>query len=154
MDDLVSLFTTTQGRISRKQWWIGVVVLILASIVLNIVLGTLAISASWAQLISFAIMFVPNWSIGVKRRHDRDSDARDFKIFLGLSGLLTVLQAVGIGMTNTEVDGVLMYVPSLPLSLVFFLVAIYGLYVFIQLGFLRGTNGSNTYGPDPLDGAA
>ena len=154
MDSLVPLFTTTDGRISRKQWWVGVVILILASIVLNIVLGVLSISAAWAQLIAFVIMFVPNWSIGIKRRHDRGSDARDFKIFLGLSGLLALVQALGIGMGYTQIEGELIAVPSLPLSLVFLLVAIYGIYVFIQLGFLRGTTGKNTYGPDPLDGAA
>lgn len=154
MDSLVPLFTTTDGRISRKTWWFGVVILILASIVLNLILGVFGISAAWAQLIAFAIMFVPNWSIGIKRRQDRDSDARDFKIFLAISGILTVLQALGIGTTDVDVAGVPTQMPSLPLSLVYVAVGIYGIYVLVQLGFLRGTTGSNSFGPDPLDGAA
>ena len=154
MDSLVPLFSTTEGRISRRTWWFGVVMLIIASIVLNVIFGVLGLSAAWAQLAAYVIMFVPNWSIGIKRRHDRDSDARDFKIFVALSGLLSLVQALGVGMTDSDVDGVPMYVPSLPLSLVFLAVAIYGLYIIVQLGFLRGTSGSNAYGPDPLDGAA
>ncbi|MGV8833556.1 MAG: DUF805 domain-containing protein [Devosia sp.] len=154
MDTLVPLFTTTEGRISRKTWWFGVAILIVASIVLNIILGVLGVSAAWGQLIAYVIMFVPNWSIGLKRRHDRDSDGRDFKIFLALSGLITLVQALGIGMTGADVGGTMMPMPSLPLSLMFFAVAIYGIYIFIQLGLLRGTTGANAYGPDPLDGAA
>lgn len=154
MDSLVPLFTTTEGRISRRTWWFGAVMLIIASIVLNIILGVLGLSASWAQLVAYIVLFVPNWSIGIKRRHDRDSDARDFKILIALSGLLALVQALGVGMTDSDVNGVPMYVPSLPLTLIFLVVGIYGLYVFVQLGFLRGTSGSNSYGLDPLDGAA
>ncbi|MCZ4346941.1 DUF805 domain-containing protein [Devosia neptuniae] len=154
MDTLVPLLTTTEGRISRRTWWFGVVILLIASILLNIVLRTLGLNDAWGQLVAYVIMFVPNWSLGIKRRHDRDSGARDFKIFMGLSGVLALVQALGIGMSSSDVAGTTMSTPSFPLAIVFFAAAIYGLYIIIQLGFLRGTTGSNTYGPDPLDGAA
>ena len=57
MDNLVALYTTTDGRISRKQWWIGVVGIIIVSIVLAIILGLIGLGTSgWGQLIAFVIL--------------------------------------------------------------------------------------------------
>ncbi len=35
-------------------------------------------------------------------------------------------------------------------ALILVVLAVAGIYMLVQLGFLRGTPGSNTYGPDPL----
>lgn len=35
MDNIVSLFTSTEGRIGRGQWWLGVVILIVINIVIS-----------------------------------------------------------------------------------------------------------------------
>lgn len=157
MDTLVSLYTTTSGRISRKQWWLGVVGLIIASIVLAIILGLVGLGSTsgWGQLIAYVILFYPGWCIGLKRRQDRDNNGMDFKVLMGVSGLLTLLQAFGIGVTMTDVgNGMLVPMPDMWLSALFLLLGLFGIYMLVQLGFLKGTPGSNSYGADPLGYAA
>ncbi|MCR6670298.1 DUF805 domain-containing protein [Devosia ginsengisoli] len=151
MDNLVALYTTTAGRISRKNWWIGVVGIIVASIVLSIILSLVGLNAAWAQLIVYVLLFYPNWCIGLKRRQDRDNNGMDFKILMGLSGLLALVQALGIGVTMTDMgNGVVVPAPDGWLMVLFGLMGIFGIYMLVQLGFLKGTPGPNTYGADPL----
>lgn len=87
MDSLKSLLLTTDGRISRKQWWIGVLCLFVVSIVASLVLGILAggntTALAWfAVLINLALLY-PTYCIGLKRRHDRNNDGKDVLILLG-----------------------------------------------------------------------
>lgn len=153
MDKLKVLYTTTDGRLSRKEWWIGVVGLIIASIILGMV--GLGGASGWGQLIAYVILFYPGWCIGIKRRQDRDNNATDFKVLMGLSGLLTLLQALGIGVTMTDMgNGIVMPTPDMWMSVLYLLLGIFGIYMLVQLGFLRGTPGPNSYGPDPLGYAA
>src|SRR5690606_35729392 len=157
MDKPKLLYTTTDGRISRKDWWLGVLGLVIASMVLTSILALLGLGGpySWGQLIAYVILFYPGWCIGIKRRQDRDSNGNDFKALMGLSGLLTLLQALGIGVTIVDVgNGTFMPMPDMWLSLLFLVMAAFGIYMLVQLGFLRGTPGSNSYGPDPLVYAA
>lgn len=35
MDNLVGLFTSTEGRISRQKWWLGVVILIVINLAIT-----------------------------------------------------------------------------------------------------------------------
>jgi uncharacterized membrane protein YhaH (DUF805 family) len=157
MDNIVSLYTTTDGRISRKQWWLGVIGVIIASIVLTIILGLVGLggTSGWGQLIAFVILFYPNWCLGIKRRQDRDNNGMDFKVLMGVSGLLTLLQAFGIGVTVTDMgNGIVMPTPDGWLMALYGLLGIFGLYMLAQLGFLKGTPGANSYGADPLGYAA
>ena len=155
MDNLVALYTTTAGRISRKNWWIGVVGIIVASIVLSIILSLVGLNAAWAQLIVYVLLFYPNWCIGLKRRQDRDNNGMDFKILMGLSGLLTLVQALGIGVTMTDMgNGMMVAMPDMWMSILYMLLGVFGIYMLVQLGFLKGTPGANSYGADPHGYAA
>ncbi len=153
MDALIPLLTTTEGRIGRQQWWLGIVVIIVASIVLSLILGILGLG-SWAQLIAYLVLLYPNWCLGIKRRQDRDNNGLDFKVLIVVSGLLTLLQAFGIGVTMTDMgNGIMMPAPDAWMMVLSLAVAVLGIYLLVQLGFLRGTAGPNSYGPDPLDRA-
>src|SRR5690606_38623981 len=157
MDRIKLLYTTADGRLSRKDWWIGVIGLIIASLVLTSILALVGLGGpyGWGQLIAYVILFYPGWCIGIKRRQDRDNNGTDFKVLLGLSGLLTLLQALGIGVNMVDVgNGTFMPMPDMWLSLLFLLMGVFGIYMLVQLGFLRGTPGPNNYGPDPLVYAA
>jgi uncharacterized membrane protein YhaH (DUF805 family) len=159
MDKIVALLTTSDGRIGRQQWWIGViaifVIALLVSIVVNLIaFGNFTVLAWLYVLLNLALIW-PSYNIGMKRRHDRGSDGMDLKILLGVSVLLNLLSATGIGFSVVDVGGGVM-IPQPPfwltaLNLIF---AVFAIYMFVQLGFLKGTTGSNAYGPDPLDGAA
>jgi uncharacterized membrane protein YhaH (DUF805 family) len=157
MDRIKLLYTTAGGRLSRKDWWIGVIGLIIASLVLTSILALVGLGGpyGWGQLIAYVILFYPGWCIGIKRRQDRDNNGTDFKVLMGLSGLLTLLQALGIGVNMVDVgNGTFMPMPDMWLSLLFLLMGVFGIYMLVQLGFLRGTPGPNNYGPDPLVYAA
>ncbi|MEQ9635297.1 MAG: DUF805 domain-containing protein [Devosia marina] len=158
MDNIKALLTTTEGRIGRQQWWIGIVVLIVISIVASIVLSILSfgngtVMAWFGVLINLALIW-PSYCVGIKRRHDRDNNGTDLKILIAGSVLLNLLAATGIGSSMTDMGGVMMPVPSIWLGALNLIFAIFAIYMLVQLGFLKGTAGPNNYGPDPLDGAA
>ena len=158
MDGIVSLLTTTEGRIGRKQWWIGVLVLIAAGIVASIILsiismGNLTIMAWGGFLISLALLW-PSYCIGIKRRHDRDNDGKDLIALIAVSVLLNLLQVLGIGVSTIDFNGVAMPTPDMWLAILQGLVFLFAIYMLVQVGFLRGTPGPNSYGPDPLGGDA
>ena len=183
MDAFKALYTTTDGRIGRKQWWLGVLGLVVASIALSIVMSLIGFSAwtgiptidpnnpdlaaisaatadairrgAWASLIMFLILAYPSYCIAVKRRHDRDNAGRDVLIFMGVNVLLLLLQALGLGVTMVDVgNGVAMPAPSMWMSALSIILGIFGIYLLVVLGFLRGTIGSNSYGDDPVLGTA
>ncbi len=159
MNTIVSLLTTTEGRIGRQQWWIGIIAMIVISIIASIVLGILSLGnqtlLSWlAVLINIALIY-PAYCIGIKRRHDRGSDGTDLKILIAGSILINLLQATGIGVELVDAgQGVVLPVPAIWLGLINLAYAVFAIYMFVQLGFLKGTSGANAYGLDPLDGAA
>jgi uncharacterized membrane protein YhaH (DUF805 family) len=155
--DLQALFLSSSGRVSRKTWWMGTLILIVASIVLYFVLGLigLGMTSAFGPIIAFLILVYPAYNLGQKRRQDRDNNGMDFKILMGLSALTTLLQAFGIGYTPTDLgNGMVVMMPGMLMSTVQIIVGIFGIYMLIQLGFLRGTPGSNSYGADPLGYAA
>lgn len=161
MNNLVGNFTGMDGRINRQAWWIGVVVLIVVAIALNFILGAIlgggmpsieqlmdpAVMAAYAQkqgwisLIIGLITAYPYIALSVKRRHDRDNNGYDAIGLIVFSLLWSLVQALGfVGSTN----------PVYMIVSVIFL--IYAIYILVQLGFLKGTAGPNSYGPDPLQG--
>lgn len=151
--DFQELFLSTSGRISRKTWWIGTVILIVASIVLYLILGFvgLGMTSSWGPVIAFVILVYPALSIGIKRRQDRDNNGMDYKIMMGISGVMTVLQALGIGYSRVDLgNGMVAMAPDMWMGAIQLVFGIFAIYVLIQLGFLKGTPGPNSYGPDPL----
>ena len=161
MNNLVGNFTGMDGRLNRQAWWIGVVVLIVVAIVLNFILGAIfgggmpsieqltdpafmagyAQKQGWISLIIGLITAYPYIAISVKRRHDRDNNGYDAIGLIVFSLVWSLVQALGfVDSTN----------PVYMIVSVIFL--IYAIYILVQLGFLKGTAGPNSYGPDPLQG--
>jgi uncharacterized membrane protein YhaH (DUF805 family) len=158
MDNLISLLTTTEGRIGRKQWWIGIAAMIVVGIVASIVasiisFGNATVAAWLAVLINLALIW-PSYCIGIKRRHDRGNDGTDLKILLGGSLVLNLLMASGIGTSWVDMGGVIVPQPAMWLSILNLIVAVFAIYMLVQLGFLKGSTGSNNFGADPLGAAA
>lgn len=172
-------YTSLEGRIGRKQFWIGAVILAVAGIILNIIVSTLfgagigsqlaiaegTVSAddimgmvtrsAWANLVCFLILVYPAAAMMIKRRHDRANSGTDVWIYLGLSVLLLLFQAFGIGYEMTDLgNGMQFPAPAAWFSIVGVLVGIFALYLLVVLGFLKGTEGANTYGSDPLASAS
>jgi uncharacterized membrane protein YhaH (DUF805 family) len=183
MNNIVQLMTTTDGRISRKSWWLGVVILIVAGIVLSLILGMVGFgiwpnmaafesgdpqtisqalaassrAAAWGGVISFVILAYPGYALSMKRRHDRDNNGLDLQIYYGLTFVLLLLQALGIGYTQMPVpgvEGVTIPQPGMITMILGLVTGIFALYLLVVLGFLRGTPGPNQYGADPVGGTA
>lgn len=151
--DLQALYLSSDGRISRKTWWIGTLILIVATLILYFVLGLvgLGLTSRWGPIIAYLIVIFPTLNLGVKRRHDRDNNGNDYRILIGLYAVLTLLQVLGVGYTATDLgNGMVAMMPDMWMSVITIVVSLYGLYMLIQLGFLKGTPGANTYGADPL----
>ncbi len=150
MSGIIQLLTTFHGRIGRQQWWLGFVLVVIASI-----LGTLALypqsftadnpPPSWPDTILQLVLLIPGTAITVKRFNDRD-----YPWWLGYaSALLTPLMILPphFGMyvdPNVEGAG----------AVLFWAVMAALLLILIDNGFIRGTKGPNRYGPDPLTGNA
>jgi uncharacterized membrane protein YhaH (DUF805 family) len=173
MNNLVPLYTSLDGRIGRKTWWLAsiglaVVVLIIEFVILTpLGFGPMpamsaadpgAIAATihrsqWVSLIVYIIVGLPILALGVKRRHDKDNNGLDVMIFYGIALLINLAGALGFGYADTDLgNGMILPMPTMPLTIVNILFGIYSVYLLVVLGFLKGTTGPNQYGPDPLLG--
>ena len=182
--DWMSIYTSREGRISRKTWWLGSLAMVVVVIILEfIVAAMLGVSmmpnmaalsdpnsadaatvaaqlsdsmrkSAWISLVFFVILFVPIMALGMKRRHDRNSNGRDLIIYLALTVILLLIQALGIGAGTTMVGTVAIPSPGPIFTGLSFIVGIYAIYLLVVMGFLKGTAGPNDYGPDPLGGTA
>jgi uncharacterized membrane protein YhaH (DUF805 family) len=180
MNNLIGNFQGFNGRLNRQPFWISGIILAVISIVISlIILPLIGLSimpamppldgsttaadisgiveasrakAGWVSLVIFLIFLYPSAAICIKRRHDRNNNGLDVWIYFGLAVIAALVSALGIGMTTMDVGGTAIPVPG-PVSIALSaIVGIYGLYLLVVLGFLKGTVGPNNYGPDPLQG--
>jgi uncharacterized membrane protein YhaH (DUF805 family) len=135
----LQLFTSLEGRIPRKIFWLGFIVLMIVTWILELILFSIfgvsmmgsmdpnatpeAAAAAAAEQMSkltlplivlFLLLLWPSICLYAKRWHDRDKS--------GWWSLIGLIPIIG------------------------------GLWMLIELGFLRGTDGPNRFGPDPIAG--
>jgi len=163
---IVWLFTSFQGRISRRRFWFGVLLLALASIVLTLALTAIGLGETrtttgftqlstgerndftntefglkpWGSFVLFVLLIVPWAALGVKRRHDRGASGLDLGGFIAFVAIVEVF-------SNLMADANIVIMGA---SLI---VTVWAICLFVLLGCLKGTAGPNSYGPDPLQPA-
>ena len=151
------LYTSTEGRISRKQFWLGAVILFAVMLVISVVLAPLSMMspmlAGWIGLVVFLVFAWPGYTLSLKRSHDRNQGNLIILISMGLGVLSSLIQAFGLGYTMTDIGGTMVPMPSLISTIIGVASALVGLYLLVVLGVLKGTDGDNQYGPDPLASA-
>jgi len=138
--DWVYLLSSFEGRISRKTFWIGIAVLIVAELAAYLIAEALQ-GDRLSAIVDLAFIY-PEFAVAVKRAHDRDLPIWILVVFFGgeaVLDLLTVLELSGGG----EQPSVVSLFIAVPFTVL--LVAL-----LIELGFRRGTIGPNQYGPDPV----
>jgi uncharacterized membrane protein YhaH (DUF805 family) len=158
MNNLLSDFMGFDGRINRQRWWIGVVVLIIAGLIIYWILGAIlgtgfsmaaltdpvamqayVQKAAWVGLIGSVILSYPYLAITVKRRHDRDNNGYDAIGLIAVNIIWNILVALGLNLGGLQM-------------IVSLIIGVYAIYILVVVGFLKGTPGPNQYGPDPLGG--
>ena len=168
----MSLFTSFDGRINRAKWWLGFVSLLVLSIVLYFIVGMFvggsmisgmdpanmgpdaiaSITRSFAivQAIMLVIIAYPATALMKKRINDRDRPAWLVYVFWAPTVLSLFLSLTGLGYTMTDVGGISMPTPSGVSWIINLAGLAIGIWALIELGILKGTEGSNQHGPDPL----
>lgn len=151
------LYTRFDGRINRQPYWVGAIILAVVNLVITFVVGSL-LGVSIAapdfrfRLVSLAVsvlVLYPAAALMVKRLHDRNRPAWLAAVFLAPALIKSVADL--IGMTGNQLNpNVLDLLLNGIFTIVFVIVNIWG---FIELGCLRGSVGTNQYGPDPLGGS-
>ena len=180
MNKIIGNFRGFNGRLNRQPFWISAIILAVISVVISLVIlplvglslmpampaldGTATpadvaniINAAhtrsgWVSLILFLVFLYPGAAISIKRRHDRNNNGYDVWIYFALVLILQLMSALGIGMSSMDVGGASVPVPGPILGGLTIIVGIFGIYLLVVMGFLKGTAGPNNYGPDPLQG--
>ena len=136
------VLTDLDGRINRKPYWIGILVLLAIGLPLQAI--GFRVGGEALAIILGLLFLYPSFAINVKRAHDRNRPTWLIAVFFAVLIAVNVLQLLGLGQTA---DGpTTLY---LAIAIPWFILA---LYLFVELACLRGTRGANQYGPDPLEG--
>jgi uncharacterized membrane protein YhaH (DUF805 family) len=145
MEDFFEFMFGASGRINRAKYWVSLVKFSLAGLLVAVILFTTAGIAAPLLIVMAVITLIPwllwGFAITTERLHDRDKSAWWLAVFCLVPGLLNQLakNAWFAGTAGTALHYIL--------ALAAFALTIWG---FVEIGCLRGTAGSNTYGPDPL----
>jgi uncharacterized membrane protein YhaH (DUF805 family) len=124
-----------RGRINRAKYWMAAI----AYTSMMIVVAGLGFFFNFSIVflivagIVFVALIVSGIAVGIKRLHDRDKSGWWLLAFYFVPPLLD-----GAG-------------KAIGLAIIFQIAAFaVSIWAIVELGFLRGTSGSNHYGPDPL----
>lgn len=163
--DIMSTFSGFTGRINRAKWWIGTIILIIVAAILYFILaGIFGASPptdpaqipsflrmiAIMQLIVLAIIAYPATAMWIKRLNDRDRPSYFAYIFWAPTVLSVLGGLLGLTMTTTDMGGVAMPTQS-GLGWVLALASLaIGIWALVEMGILKGTDGPNQHGPDPL----
>ena len=145
MEDLFEFLFGASGRINRAKYWRSTLLFTVAGLMAAVILFTAAGIAAPLFIITVVLVLIPwllwGFSITTERLHDRDKSAWWLVVFYLVPAVLGQLAKTAwfAGAAGT----VLHYI----VALASFALTIWG---FVEIGCLRGTAGSNTYGPDPL----
>jgi uncharacterized membrane protein YhaH (DUF805 family) len=139
---LIWLLFGYRGRISRSQFWMAPAIY-LGGLVVSLILSAVF---SWLLfVIFFGGLVVSALMVCIKRLHDRNKgDWWAILFFIVPMVLNGRINDWSLGSQLGETGDAIVHLVATAIS-------IWG---FIELGCLRGTRGTNAYGPDPLGARA
>ncbi len=165
------IFFGFRGRINRKTYWAGSVLVGVAGFLFAALLAYLATgnplapevwerpadkSGIWGPvwLAYFGFLVWPSTALAVKRFHDRGRPVWIWYIYYCLALVVSLAPLKPSLGAETDAHFSILGIPSeafLPLlSGIVIIMAFFGGYIFFELGVLRGVRGPNAYGEDPL----
>jgi uncharacterized membrane protein YhaH (DUF805 family) len=124
-------FTSLNGRIPRKTFWLALIVMMIISWIL--------------QFIIFSIFGVSMMANPNATPEEAMAQMSGMMLPLGIVLLLTLWPSIAIYAKRWHDRD-----KSGWWSLILFVPIIGGIWMLVELGFLRGTEGANRFGPDPI----
>ena len=151
----MELLTTFEGRISRKTFWFGLLLIVILSVVVSFAAFSIIISGGFVgrllSLILSLVLLYPMAAITIKRLHDRDKAAMPWVAIFFVPGIIfNILSLFNIGFTTMEIVGNQIQIPGTGAYIMMLIMTAVGLWMLIELGMLRGSDGVNKYGANPL----
>jgi uncharacterized membrane protein YhaH (DUF805 family) len=150
MANLIDLLTSFHSRISRKQWWIGFVIVFFGNLLGGLWLNPEFFTSeelpppSWPDTIWQLAWLVPATAITVKCFNDRDWPSWFGYVFAAIGVLFYLAPHFRLAIYSAAI-AIRIIVVSIS--------AAFLLFAFVDNGFIRGMAGPNRYGPDPLAGS-
>lgn len=148
----MQFYFSPSGRASRSQYWLRYVLPVFAiSVVLNMILGIATATDNTGLAALFGVLnslfalatFWPAIAVLVKRMHDRNKSG-----WLVLLPSAIVVVAAIVVVTAAVSDS---FATAIVLGIIFGLAMLaVAIWFFIEFGCMRGTIGTNRYGPDPV----
>lgn len=141
---LSHLLLSLDGRIGRARFWLGTAILVAVSVAAKYVIlslvGLSQAAVAFSAAVAFALAY-PAYAICAKRFQDRGKPGVLALIGLVPSYSADLLYTFGI----FDLDH-----PSALAQALDVVIVIIGLWFLVELGFLKGTQGPNRFGADPL----
>ena len=145
--NLAMLLFSFQGRLNRAKYWSAALIYLAVSIVCFVIVpGISSAISSTGVLNSYLLVAIfvivgllMIWSsiaVGIKRLHDRDQSGWWMLVFWGVNTIVSLLQKAAA----TPSSKIILDIGSLAVTV----------WVIVELGCLRGTQGPNRFGSDPL----
>ena len=147
---LRAFFFSFRGRISRQEWWLGLLFLLSISIPAGAWLGSEAFDPttgkirppSLAYTVWSVLVSVPSAALSAKRFNDRDWPSWLGYLLGGCFVVLALANHFGYLLDPRTM--------ALPEKTIFAAILLFFLWALVDNGFLKGTEGPNRHGPDPL----
>ena len=145
--NLAMLLFSFQGRLNRAKYWSAALIYLAVSIVCFVIrpgissaISSTGVLNSYLLVAIFVIVgLLMIWSsiaVGIKRLHDRDQSGWWMLVFWGVNTIVSLLQKAAA----TPSSKIILDIGSLAVTV----------WVIVELGCLRGTQGPNRFGSDPL----
>ena len=163
---LTQLLFSFKGRINRKPWWLSSLGAGFAASLLTAILEAVARSAGETIVNPVTHQFEPTgifglaislialvnawiaFALSVKRLHDRGRTG--WWLLWQILIIVVAVILIMVAITVPEEQGLLWYALASAAILAAFAISVW---LFVQIGFLKGTEGPNRFGPDPLGAA-
>jgi uncharacterized membrane protein YhaH (DUF805 family) len=140
--DYRTLLFSYEGRISRAKYWSAWLIWLVVwcvALVFAFLFGGLLGVVGLALLLLVGVFAIMSWiAVGLKRLHDRNKSGWWLVLFYAAPAILAVAAP------PTGIAGNFLLILSFAIEI----------WMFVELGCLRGSAGPNRYGPDPLGDAA
>lgn len=141
------LLFSTEGRIPRKTFWLGILFITIVGV--PALIAAAFFGGATAAGIANLLFLWFGFALSAKRAQDRN---RHYLIVAAYFALAVAVSGLAPNTAMTMMDTGSMSQGALAVASIVLL--LYVVYLFVELGCLRGTVGPNKYGPDPLEPAA